>query len=92
MMRDGPFVNHSSGDVWESRWPSWAFRPNEPYGFRGRKAVGLSLSLICQPTSEKIEQHNRTELLVNEPFWPRGKALAAHKQVSNQFWEPHLSV
>ena len=27
-----------SGAVWKSRWPSWAFRPNEPYGFRGRKA------------------------------------------------------
>ena len=23
----------------KSRWPSWAFRPNEPYGFRGRKAI-----------------------------------------------------
>ena len=32
------FVN-SSGAVWESRWPSWAVRPNEPYGFRGRKAI-----------------------------------------------------
>ena len=29
--------NHSSGAVWESRWPSWAVRPNEPSGFRGRK-------------------------------------------------------
>ena len=29
----------SSGAVWESRWPSWAFRPNEPCGFRGRKAI-----------------------------------------------------
>ena len=28
---------HSSGAVWESRWPSWAVRPNEPSGFRGRK-------------------------------------------------------
>ena len=35
------------------------------YGFRGRKAIlnhaprtGLSLSLICQPTSEDIKQHN----------------------------------
>ena len=27
----------SSGAVWELRWPSWAFRPNEPYGFCGRK-------------------------------------------------------
>ena len=32
-------VNHSSGAVWESTWPSWAFRPNEPYVFRGRKAI-----------------------------------------------------
>ena len=33
------WCGHSSGAVWESRWPSWAVRPNEPYGFRGRKAV-----------------------------------------------------
>ena len=30
---------HSSGAVWESRWPSWDVRPNEPSGFRGRKAI-----------------------------------------------------
>ena len=30
---------HSSGAVWESRWPSWAICPNEPSGFRGRKAI-----------------------------------------------------
>ena len=30
---------HSSAAVWESRWPSWAVRPNEPSGFRGRKAI-----------------------------------------------------
>ena len=29
----------SSGAVWESRCPSWAVRPNEPSGFRGRKAI-----------------------------------------------------
>ena len=28
-----------SAAVWKSRWPSWAFRPKEPYGFRGRKAT-----------------------------------------------------
>ena len=27
----------SSGAVGESRWTSWAVRPNEPSGFRGRK-------------------------------------------------------
>ena len=32
-------AGHSSGAVCESRWPSWAARPNEPYGFRGRKAI-----------------------------------------------------
>ena len=30
---------HSSGAVWESRWPSQAVRPSEPSGFRGRKAI-----------------------------------------------------
>ena len=43
-----------------------AVRPNEPSGFRGRKdflnpepcfGIGLSLSLICQLTSEDIKQH-----------------------------------
>ena len=29
----------SSGAVWESRWTSWAVRPNEPSGFRGRKEL-----------------------------------------------------
>ena len=29
----------SSVAVWESRWPSWAVRPNEPSGFRGRKEI-----------------------------------------------------
>ena len=30
---------HSLGAVRESRWPFWAVRPNEPSGFRGRKAI-----------------------------------------------------
>ena len=34
-----PYCLQSSGTVWKSRWPSWAFRPNEPYGFCGRKAT-----------------------------------------------------
>ena len=40
----------SSGAVWKSRWPSWAFRPNEPYGFCGRKAIlnrASALVTIC---------------------------------------------
>ena len=53
---------HSSGTV----WVQVAVRPNEPHGFRGRKAVelcsrtGLSLSLICQQTSEDIKHHLKT--------------------------------
>ena len=30
-------ADHSSGAVWESRWMSWAVRPNEPSGFHGCK-------------------------------------------------------
>ena len=36
----------SSGAVWKSRWPSWAPRPNEPYGFWGRKADELMLNVL----------------------------------------------
>ena len=52
----------SSGAVIKSRWPSWASGPNDPYGFRGR--TGLISSLICQPTSEDIEQHNSSRSCV----------------------------
>ena len=53
---------HSSGAVWESRWTSWAVRPNEPSDFRGRKdllnhASALVSACPCQPTSEDIKQH-----------------------------------
>ena len=57
----------SSGAVRKSRWPSWAFRPNEPYGFRGRKATMFThwsqLVPISQPTSEDIKQHNSSSSL-----------------------------
>ena len=37
----------NSGAAWKLRWPSWAPRPNEPYGFCGLKAtLNHSLSLI----------------------------------------------
>ena len=32
-------VTPSAGAVRESRWTSWAVRPNEPSGFRGRKEL-----------------------------------------------------
>ncbi len=73
--------DQSSGAVRESRWPSWAFRPNEPYGFRGRKDLlnhahaCLSLSLVCQPTSEDIKQQT-------EP-----KGLSALTTCSSHRWD-----
>ena len=52
----------SSGAAWKSRWPSWAFRPNEPYGFCGRKAIlnhASALVTVCpwyvNPTSEDMK-------------------------------------
>ena len=53
----------------KSRWPPLAFRPNELYGFCGRKAtlnyalgIGHSLSLICQPADirghEALHHHH----------------------------------
>ena len=65
---------HSSGAVWESRWPSWAVRPNEPY-VEPCFGIGLSLSLICQPISEDIKQHNRT---VHIDLVVAGTSPAAH--------------
>ena len=61
--------SQSSGAVWKSRWPSSAFRPDEPYGFCGCKkqldtepcfGMGHSLSLICQPTSEDTKLYITT--------------------------------
>ena len=50
---------------------SWAVRPNEPSGFRGRRVIepcfgiGHNLSLICQLTSEDIKQH----FTMGSPDW-----------------------
>ena len=48
---------HSSGAVWESRWPSWAVRPNEPSGFRGRKAMLRHWSQLVHNMSTDIWGH-----------------------------------
>ena len=56
-----------TGAVWKSRWPSWAFRPNEPYGFCGRKAATLNHALrhwsqfvpkYVNPTSEDTKLYS----------------------------------
>ena len=38
--------SHSSGAVWESRWTSWAVRPNEPSGFRGKDLLHRASALV----------------------------------------------
>ena len=43
--------------VWKSRWPSWAFRPNEPYGFCGRKATLNRASALVTVLSTDIRGH-----------------------------------
>ena len=45
-----PALHQSSGAVLKSRCPSWAFRPNEHYGFCGRKATlnhAYALVTVC---------------------------------------------
>ena len=37
--------------------------------------TGHSLSLIRQPTSEDIKQHNSSSIQASKPVWPSGKAL-----------------
>ena len=50
----------SSGAVWESRWPSWAFRPNEPSGFLGRKAVLNHAHPLVSACPYYVNRHPRT--------------------------------
>ena len=55
--------HHSSGAVWESRWPSWAVRPNTWRafsGFRGRKAILNHASALVSACSQYVNWHPRT--------------------------------
>ena len=51
---------HSSGAVWESRWTSWAVRPNEPSGFRGRKDLLNRASALVTTCPWYVNWHLRT--------------------------------
>ena len=51
---------HSSGAVWESRWPSWAVRPNEPSGFLGRKELLNRASALVTTCPSYVNWHLRT--------------------------------
>ena len=50
----------SSGAVWESRWTSWAVRPNEPSGFRGRTDLLNRASALVTTCPEYVNWHLRT--------------------------------
>ena len=54
------YSGHSSGAVWESRWPSWAVRPNEPSGFCGRKDLLNHASALVSACPQYVSQHPRT--------------------------------
>ena len=51
---------HSSGAVWESRWPSWAVRPNESSGFRGHKELLNHASALVSTCPQYVNWHPRT--------------------------------
>ena len=51
---------HSSGAVWESRWPSWAVRPNEPSGFHGCKELLHRASALVTTCPKYVNWHLRT--------------------------------
>ena len=59
-------------ELGESRWPSWAVRPNEPSGFRGRKAIiiepcsriGLVPNMFLASEDIKQKENERTHWLV----------------------------
>ena len=46
--------------VWKSRWLSWSFHPNEPYGFCGRKATLNHASALVTVCPQYVNWHLRT--------------------------------
>ena len=59
-IRVAPFCGTRFRWVWKSRWPSWAFRPNEPYGFRRCKAILNRASALVTICPEYASRHPRT--------------------------------
>ena len=55
-----PQNSQSSGAVWKSRWPSWAFRPNEPCCFCGRKAIFNHAHALVTVCPWYVNRHPRT--------------------------------
>ena len=70
--------NHSSGAVWESRWPSWAVRPNEPSGFGGRKAILNHASALVSACLKYVNWHLKTlsNTAAPQAWWRPAPSLA----------------
>ena len=58
--------------MWKSRWPSWAPRPHQPYGFRGRKAILKHASALVSASPYYVNRHPRTLSNTTEPGGKRG--------------------
>ena len=50
--------------------PAWAVRPNEPYGFRGRKAILNHAWPQLVGPNNKVNRHPRTLSKTSRDHWP----------------------
>ena len=71
--------------MWESRWPSWAVRPNEPSGFLGRKAISNHASALVSACPLYVNRHPRT--LSNTTYLP-----ATGRTTMLRSWGPRAPV
>ena len=76
----GPPRPHSSGAVWESRWTSWAVRPNEPSGFRGRKELLNRAPALVTTCPQYVSWHLRT-LSINSSSPPRPQGSRRDQEI-----------
>ena len=83
--------NHSSGAVWESRWTSWAVRPNEPSGFRGRKDLLNRASALVTTCPWYVNWHLRT-LSINSSSSSAPKNTIVQELCESRGGRPGLSV
>ena len=80
------------GAVWKSRRPSWAPRPNEPYGLCGRKAILNHASALVTVCPEYIDRHPRTWSSTSSSWgerWARALALESQRGHQMDGWPLH---
>ena len=79
-------AHHSSGAVWESRWPSWAVCLNEPSGFHGRKELLNHASALVSACPYYVNWHLRTLSITSSSSPAQNQHLctsSSHKQELN---------